>query len=115
MGGITTSAFCQTRHTYVCWQLTAHGNIAFIAGQMGRSDYSMLVNTYGWLRKVSGSPLVMEKSGHNAPKMPQNTPSITESTEINDYKRPEQTYSHDAAVSPDQTATSGASGFLPDG
>jgi integrase len=33
----------QTRHTYACWNLTARGNLAFIANQMGHNDYSMLV------------------------------------------------------------------------
>lgn len=37
----------QTRHTYACWNLTAQGNLAFIANQMGHNDYSMLVKVYG--------------------------------------------------------------------
>ncbi len=36
----------QTRHTYACWNLTARGNLAFIANQMGHTDYSMLVKVY---------------------------------------------------------------------
>ncbi len=44
----------QTRHTYACWSLTAHGNIAFIAKQMGHKDYSMLVKVYGrWMDSES--------------------------------------------------------------
>lgn len=88
---------------------------------MGHSDYSILVKTYGRRMATESSQepiciwLEMEKLGHNAPIMPQKTPPITELTEINDYKRPKQTHPHDATVSPDQTATSGASGFLPDG
>ena len=46
----------QTRHTYACWSLTAHGNIAFIAKQMGHKDYSMLVSVYGrWMESESES------------------------------------------------------------
>ncbi|UVN43325.1 tyrosine-type recombinase/integrase [Pseudomonas mosselii] len=36
----------QTRHTYACWRLTARGNLAFIAKQMGHKDFSMLVEIY---------------------------------------------------------------------
>ncbi|PTB94100.1 hypothetical protein C9974_06165 [Marinobacter sp. B9-2] len=44
----------QTRHTYACWSLIAHGNIAFIAKQMGHKDYSMLVKVYGrWMDSES--------------------------------------------------------------
>ncbi|ODV12668.1 MAG: hypothetical protein ABT22_06120 [Thiobacillus sp. SCN 64-317] len=44
----------QTRHTYACWNLTARGNLAFIANQMGHSDYSMLVKVYGrWIDSES--------------------------------------------------------------
>ena len=44
----------QSRHTYACWSLTAHGNIAFIAKQMGHKDYSMLVEVYGrWMDSES--------------------------------------------------------------
>lgn len=44
----------QSRHTYACWSLTAHGNIAFIAKQMGHKDYSMLVKVYGrWMDSES--------------------------------------------------------------
>lgn len=40
----------QTRHTYACWNLTAQGNLAFIANQMGHKDFSMLVNVYArWI------------------------------------------------------------------
>jgi hypothetical protein len=44
----------QTRHTYACWNLTARGNLAFIANQMGHNDYSMLVKIYGrWIDSES--------------------------------------------------------------
>ena len=78
--GVKHRRIYQTRHTYACWQLTAHGNIAFIAEQMGHSDYSMLVKIYGrWMTTESSQEsiriwLEMEKLGHNAPKMPQNPP-----------------------------------------
>ncbi|MHB2246411.1 Arm DNA-binding domain-containing protein [Pseudomonas fitomaticsae] len=40
----------QTRHTYACWCLTARGNIAFIAKQMGHKDFTMLVDVYAkWM------------------------------------------------------------------
>lgn len=72
--GVKHRRIYQTRHTYACWQLTAHGNIAFIAEQMGHSDYSMLVKTYGrWMATESSQESIriwqeMEKLGHNAPK-----------------------------------------------
>lgn len=48
----------QTRHTYACWNLTARGNLAFIANQMGHTDYSMLVKVYGrWIDSESPSEL----------------------------------------------------------
>jgi len=44
----------QTRHTYACWNLTARGNLAFIANQTGHRHYSMLVNVYGrWIDTAS--------------------------------------------------------------
>ena len=40
----------QTRHTYACWCLTARGNLAFIAKQMGHKDFTMLVEVYAkWM------------------------------------------------------------------
>lgn len=51
----------QTRHTYACWNLTARGNLAFIANQMGHTDYSMLVKVYGrWIDSESPSELERE-------------------------------------------------------
>ena len=44
----------QTRHTYACWCLTARGNLAFIANQMGHKDYTMLVDVYAkWMDNES--------------------------------------------------------------
>ncbi len=44
----------QTRHTYACWCITAHGNLAFIANQMGHKDFTMLVKVYGkWMEDAS--------------------------------------------------------------
>lgn len=52
--GVRRRVAYQTRHTYACWSLTAHGNIAFIAKQMGHKDYSMLVDVYGrWMDSES--------------------------------------------------------------
>lgn len=67
----------QTRHTYACWNLTARGNLAFIANQMGHSDYSMLVKVYGrWIDSESPKELEriwkgMQNMGENAPNLPQ--------------------------------------------
>lgn len=48
----------QTRHTYACWCLTARGNIAFIAKQMGHKDFTMLVNVYAkWMDDESEKEL----------------------------------------------------------
>lgn len=48
----------QTRHTYACWCLTAHGNLAFIAKQMGHKDFTMLVDVYAkWMDDESPSEL----------------------------------------------------------
>jgi len=48
----------QTRHTYACWCLTARGNLAFIAKQMGHKDYTMLVEVYAkWMDDESPKEL----------------------------------------------------------
>jgi integrase len=48
----------QTRHTYACWCLTARGNIAFIAKQMGHKDFTMLVEVYAkWMDDESNDEL----------------------------------------------------------
>ena len=69
----------QLRHTFACWNLTVHGNVAFIAKQMGDSDYTMLVKIYGrWMDAESKSENskiwdALKVSGHveNAPREPQ--------------------------------------------
>lgn len=68
----------QTRHTYACWNLTARGNLAFIANQMGHKDYSMLVTVYGrWIDSESRSELdriwtTMQNMVQIAPNLPKN-------------------------------------------
>lgn len=48
----------QTRHTYACWCLTARGNLAFIAKQMGHKDFTMLVEVYAkWMDEESPTEL----------------------------------------------------------
>lgn len=48
----------QTRHTYACWCLTARGNLAFIAKQMGHKDFTMLVEVYAkWMDAESSAEL----------------------------------------------------------
>lgn len=48
----------QTRHTYACWCLTARGNLAFIAKQMGHADFTMLVKVYAkWMDDESTDEL----------------------------------------------------------
>lgn len=48
----------QTRHTYACWCLTARGNLAFIAKQMGHKDFTMLVEVYAkWMDNESPTEL----------------------------------------------------------
>lgn len=48
----------QTRHTYACWCLTARGNLAFIAKQMGHKDFTMLVEVYAkWMDTESANEL----------------------------------------------------------
>lgn len=56
--GIRARRPYQTRHTYACWCLTARGNLAFIAKQMGHKDYTMLVNVYAaWMDDESPNEL----------------------------------------------------------
>lgn len=65
----------QTRHTYACWNLTARGNLAFIANQMGHSDYSMLVKVYGrWID--SESPRELERIWEGMQNMAKNVPNF---------------------------------------
>lgn len=75
--GIRSRPPYQTRHTFACWNLTARGNLAFIANQMGHSDYSMLVKVYGrWIDSESPRELGriwqrMKKLVQIAPILPQ--------------------------------------------
>ncbi|WP_293192901.1 tyrosine-type recombinase/integrase [Ottowia sp.] len=65
----------QTRHTYACWNLTARGNLAFIANQMGHKDYSMLVTVYGrWIDTESSKEL--ERIWEGMQNMAQITPKL---------------------------------------
>jgi integrase len=67
----------QTRHTFACWNLTARGNLAFIANQMGHSDFSMLVTVYArWIDTESPRELEriwagMQDMAKNDPNLPQ--------------------------------------------
>ena len=60
-----------TRHTYACWSITSHGNLAFIAEQMGHKDLTMLTKVYGkWMSSSSEqeSDFIwseMSKKGHD--------------------------------------------------
>lgn len=67
----------QTRHTYACWNLTAQGNLAFIANQMGHNDYSMLVKVYGrWID--SESPRELERIWDGMQKLAKNVPNLSQ-------------------------------------
>ncbi|UNU87566.1 site-specific integrase [Aeromonas dhakensis] len=60
----------QLRHTYASWNITAHGNLAFIAEQMGHNSAKMLQEVYGkWIESASRSEVdsiwnSMQKNGH---------------------------------------------------
>lgn len=44
------------RHTFASWNITAHGNLAFIAEQMGHASVKMLQEVYGkWIESASRS------------------------------------------------------------
>jgi integrase len=66
----------QSRHTYACWCLTARGNLAFIAKQMGHKDYTMLVEVYArWMDDESPNELQhiwrgMQNEAQKAPNLP---------------------------------------------
>lgn len=67
----------QTRHTYACWNLTARGNLAFIANQMGHRDYSMLVEVYGrWID--SESPRELERIWEGMQHMAATVPNLSQ-------------------------------------
>lgn len=64
----------QTRHTYACWCLTARGNLAFIAKQMGHKDFTMLVEVYAkWMDDESPTELANIWNSINKTKEPANT------------------------------------------
>lgn len=60
----------QLRHTFASWNITAHGNLAFIAEQMGHNSTRMLQEVYGkWIESASRSEAdliwgAMPKNGH---------------------------------------------------
>lgn len=67
----------QTRHTFACWNLTARGNLAFIANQMGHSDYSMLVTVYGrWID--TESPKELERIWESMQNMEKIVPNLSQ-------------------------------------
>ncbi|MFV2946454.1 Arm DNA-binding domain-containing protein [Pseudomonas japonica] len=74
--GIRARRPYQTRHTYACWCLTARGNLAFIAKQMGHKDFTMLVEVYAkWMDDESPTELQyiwsgIQKQSGNAPNLP---------------------------------------------
>lgn len=73
--GIRARPAYQTRHTFACWNLTARGNLAFIANQMGHKDYSMLVEVYGrWIDTESSREL--ERIWEGMQNMAQITPKL---------------------------------------
>lgn len=73
--GIRSRPPYQTRHTFACWNLTARGNLAFIANQMGHGDYSMLVKVYGrWID--SESPRELERIWEGMQNMAKSVPIL---------------------------------------
>lgn len=65
----------QTRHTYACWCLTARGNLAFIAKQMGHKDFTMLVGVYAkWMEDES--PVELERIWDNLKRGYPSSPDI---------------------------------------
>lgn len=75
--GVRFRRFYQMRHTFASWNLTSHGNLAYIAAQMGHKDYDMLQEVYGkWMESASKSESEkiwekMQSCGHFAPMAPQ--------------------------------------------
>lgn len=67
----------QTRHTYACWCLTARGNLAFIAKQMGHADFTMLVKVYAkWMDDESPDELNRIWADlQSPPQLPQTCPT----------------------------------------
>ncbi len=78
--GVRSRPPYQTRHTYACWNLTARGNLAFIANQMGHTDYSMLVKVYGrWID--SESPSELERIWEGMQNLDKFVPNLSQETE----------------------------------
>ncbi|MGL4750982.1 MAG: Arm DNA-binding domain-containing protein [Aeromonadaceae bacterium] len=75
--GIRYRRLYQLRHTFASWNLTSHGNLAYIADQMGHADLEMLQSVYGkWIASASKSEAariweLMTSKGHFAPTTPQ--------------------------------------------
>ena len=75
--GIRYREMYQTRHTYACWGLTAHGQVAFIANQLGHKDLNMVIRRYGkWMDTSSRSESdfiwsELKKKGHGVIEMAQ--------------------------------------------
>ena len=66
----------QTRHTYACWCLTARGNLAFIAKQMGHKDFTMLVEVYArWMDSESPVELARIEQNISLQRLSLMTPS----------------------------------------
>ena len=76
LAGIRYRRVYQLRHTYASQSLTAHGNVAYIANQLGHKDYTMLVRVYGrWMPSESQKESEriwneLEAMGHNNEKLP---------------------------------------------
>lgn len=68
--GVRYRRVYQLRHTFASWNITAHGNLAFIAEQMGHNSIKMLQEVYGkWIESASRSEAdaiwgAMQKNGH---------------------------------------------------
>lgn len=79
--GVRHRHYYQLRHTYASWNLTAHGNLAYIANQMGHTSYKMLQQVYGkWIHSASKSEaeVIWEKMKNHtlfAPVVPQGSDS----------------------------------------
>lgn len=72
--GIRARRPYQTRHTYACWCLTARGNLAFIAKQLGHKDFTMLVEVYAkWMDDESTSEVQHIWRGIQAQSMDQHS------------------------------------------
>lgn len=77
VSGVRYRRFYQLRHTYASWNLTSHGNLAYIATQMGHKNLEMLQRVYGkWLDSANKPEAQriweqMQSKGLFAPMTPQ--------------------------------------------